>query len=118
MEKKKTWMLACALFLQLLCSVSELDRSQFPSSFLFGTSTSSYQIEGAYLEGNKSLSNWDVFTHIPGHIQDNSDGDIADDHYHLYMVRIFRRLGLSKYHPPQFIQNVCNTNHANYTDLG
>ncbi|URE23357.1 Glycosyl hydrolase family 1 [Musa troglodytarum] len=23
-------------------------------------------IEGAYLEGNKSLSNWDVFTHLPG----------------------------------------------------
>lgn len=25
-----------------------------------------FQIEGAYLEGNKSLSNWDVFTHLPG----------------------------------------------------
>lgn len=24
------------------------------------------KIEGAYLEGNKSLSNWDVFSHIPG----------------------------------------------------
>jgi Glycosyl hydrolase family 1 len=25
-----------------------------------------FQIEGAYLEGNKGLNNWDVFTHIPG----------------------------------------------------
>lgn len=24
------------------------------------------QIEGAYLEDGKSLSNWDVFTHVPG----------------------------------------------------
>ncbi|XP_010920356.2 beta-glucosidase 18 [Elaeis guineensis] len=99
MGKNKTRMLALALFLQLLCSVAGLDRSQFPSSFLFGTSTSSYQIEGAYLEGNKSLSNWDVFTHIPGHIEDSSDGDIADDHYHLYMedIKLMHHLGVNSY---------------------
>ncbi|XP_073111425.1 beta-glucosidase 18-like isoform X5 [Elaeis guineensis] len=107
MEEKKTWMLAFCLFLQLLCSVSGLDRGEFPSSFLFGTSTSSYQIEGAYLEGNKSLSNWDVFTHIPGHIKDDSDGDIADDHYHLYMllqcgfkqedIELMHQLGVNAY---------------------
>lgn len=91
--------LAFALFPQLLCSVAGLDRSQFPSSFLFGTSTSSYQIEGAYLEGNKSLSNWDVFTHTPGHIDDGSTGDIADDHYHLYTKDIERmhNLGVNAY---------------------
>ncbi|XP_038972721.1 beta-glucosidase 18-like [Phoenix dactylifera] len=99
MEKKKSSGLAFALFLQLLCSVAGLDRSQFPSSFLFGTSTSSYQIEGAYLEGNKSLSNWDVFTHVPGHIEDSSDGDIADDHYHLYMedIELMHHLGVNSY---------------------
>ncbi|XP_072958757.1 probable inactive beta-glucosidase 14 isoform X2 [Typha angustifolia] len=58
--------LAIALFLQLLSLVSCLDRSQFPPNFLFGTATSSYQIEGAYSEGNKGSSNWDIFSHIPG----------------------------------------------------
>jgi len=28
-------------------------RGQFPDDFLFGTSTSAYQIEGAYLEDNR-----------------------------------------------------------------
>ncbi|XP_078149490.1 putative inactive beta-glucosidase 14 [Carex rostrata] len=76
-----------------------LHRSQFKSSFLFGTATSSYQIEGAYLEGNKGLSNWDVFTHIQGKIMDGSNGDIADDHYHLYMedIELMVKLGINSY---------------------
>ncbi|KAL5990481.1 hypothetical protein ACLOJK_011383 [Asimina triloba] len=79
-------------FLHLLFQLSacdllgDVDRSQFPKDFLFGTATSSYQIEGAYLEDNKGLNNWDVFTRIPGRIDDGSNGDVADDHYHRYKV--------------------------------
>ncbi|XP_042491344.1 uncharacterized protein LOC122071126 [Macadamia integrifolia] len=73
-------------FLQLISSIiCALDRSQFPPSFLFGAATSSYQIEGAYLVGNKSLNNWDVFTHIPGQIEGEGTGDVTDNHYYLYM---------------------------------
>uniref|UniRef100_A0A0E0DG54 Uncharacterized protein n=1 Tax=Oryza meridionalis TaxID=40149 RepID=A0A0E0DG54_9ORYZ len=43
-------------------------------------------VEGGYLEGNKGLSNWDVFTHKQGTIEDGSNGDTANDHYHRYMV--------------------------------
>ncbi|KAJ3680037.1 hypothetical protein LUZ60_016315 [Juncus effusus] len=92
--------LGFALFLHFLFfNGAALDRSDFPDSFLFGTATSSYQIEGAYLEGNKSLSNWDVFSHVPGHIHDGSNGDIADDHYHRYMddIDLMQSLGVNSY---------------------
>ncbi|KAL5990469.1 hypothetical protein ACLOJK_011371 [Asimina triloba] len=61
---------AFALFflrlLRLSACLDNVHSSHFPKDFLFGTATSSYQIEGAYLEDGKSLSNWDVFTRIPG----------------------------------------------------
>ncbi|KAI5333290.1 hypothetical protein L3X38_023421 [Prunus dulcis] len=55
----------------------EIRRSQFPDGFFFGASTSSYQVEGAYLEDGKSLSNWDVFCHTPGTIESNENGDVC-----------------------------------------
>ncbi|KAJ4968640.1 hypothetical protein NE237_015341 [Protea cynaroides] len=87
-------------FLQLISSIiCVLDRSQFPPSFLFGTATSSYQIEGAYLASNKSLSNWDVFTHLPDKIVDGSNADVTDNHYYLYMedVELMDSLGVNAY---------------------
>ncbi|CAH1423813.1 unnamed protein product [Lactuca virosa] len=59
--------------------------SSFPTNFLFGTASSSYQFEGAYLTHGKGLSNWDTFSHKPGNIADGSNGDIAVDHYHMYL---------------------------------
>uniref|UniRef100_A0A0D9ZN44 Pectinesterase n=1 Tax=Oryza glumipatula TaxID=40148 RepID=A0A0D9ZN44_9ORYZ len=60
-----------------------LRRDDFPPGFLFGAATSAYQIEGAYLDDNKGLNNWDVFTHLQaGRISDGRNGDVADDHYH------------------------------------
>ncbi|KAL5990487.1 hypothetical protein ACLOJK_011389 [Asimina triloba] len=82
------------------CSLgAHVDRSQFPKDFLFGVSTSSYQIEGAYLEDNKGPSNWDVFTRIPGKIVDGSNGDVADDHYHRYKedIELMHDLGVNSY---------------------
>ncbi|TVU15261.1 hypothetical protein EJB05_38771, partial [Eragrostis curvula] len=96
----KAWLvLAAASLLWLLPWAAAVDRSDFPASFLFGTATSSYQIEGAYREDNKSLSNWDVFTHVPGVIKDGSTGDIADDHYHRYEsdVELMHSLGTNAY---------------------
>ncbi|THU74666.1 hypothetical protein C4D60_Mb04t35790 [Musa balbisiana] len=97
MERRKGVQLL--VLFRLLSLAACLDRSHFPPSFLFGTSTSSYQIEGAYLEDNKSLSNWDVLTHIPGLIKDGSNGDVADDHYHRYMedIELMHSLGVNSY---------------------
>ncbi|KAK1684117.1 hypothetical protein QYE76_044965 [Lolium multiflorum] len=81
-------------------SARGLNRGEFPTGFLFGAATSAYQVEGAYLEDGKGLSNWDVFTHThSGDIDDGRNGDVADDHYHRYMedVEIMHNLGVNSY---------------------
>ncbi|KAI4298657.1 hypothetical protein L6164_032190 [Bauhinia variegata] len=73
--------------------------SPFPSNFLFGTASSSYQFEGAYLSDGKGLNNWDVFTHKPGTIIDGSNGDIAVDQYHRYQedIDLMENIGVNSY---------------------
>ncbi|CAK9325175.1 unnamed protein product [Citrullus colocynthis] len=77
----------------------EIKRSDFPEHFLFGTATSSYQIEGAHVEDGKGLSNWDVFSHIPGKIKNNDTGDVADDHYHRFLedIELMHSMGMTAY---------------------
>ena len=67
----------------------------FPQDFLWGTATSSYQIEGAWNDDGKGESIWDRFAHTPGRIQNNDTGDVALDHYHRYKedVQLQRVLG-------------------------
>ncbi|GIS37557.1 MAG: hypothetical protein Ct9H90mP9_5870 [Pseudomonadota bacterium] len=54
----------------------------FPNQFLWGVSTSSYQIEGAIHSGGRGESIWDRFSSLPGRIADGSSGEMACDHYH------------------------------------
>src|SRR5580704_15227920 len=56
----------------------------FPSGFIWGTATSSYQIEGAVSEDGRGRSIWDTFAHTPGKIDDGANADRANDHYHRY----------------------------------
>ena len=69
--------------------------SGFPNGFLWGTATSSYQIEGAVNEDGRGPSIWDRFAHTPGTISDDSNGDTATDHYHLYKedIQLMKALG-------------------------
>jgi beta-glucosidase len=71
----------------------------FPEHFLWGTATSSYQIEGAWSDDGKGESIWDRFAHKPGHIQNNDTGDVALDHYHRYKedVQLQKVLGAKGY---------------------
>ncbi len=56
--------------------------SGFPADFVWGASTSSYQIEGAVAADGRGQSIWDVFSHRPGEIKNGDSGDVACDHYH------------------------------------
>ncbi len=74
-------------------------RSDFPQNFLWGTATAAYQIEGAVKEDGRGPSIWDVFSHTPGKIFQNHNGDVATDHYHRYVedVEIMADIGLNSY---------------------
>ncbi|TWI61532.1 beta-glucosidase [Pseudoduganella lurida] len=78
---------------------SALTRGDFPARFAWGTSTSSYQIEGARRADGRVDSIWDVFTGQPGRIRDGSSGAVACDHYHRWPqdLDIARDLGTNAY---------------------
>lgn len=71
----------------------------FPDGFVWGAATSSYQIEGATLEGGRGQSIWDTFCERPDRIVDGSNGDVACDHYHRVHsdVQLIKNLGLKAY---------------------
>ncbi|MBU2993379.1 GH1 family beta-glucosidase [Octadecabacter sp. 1_MG-2023] len=58
-------------------------RSDFPETFLFGTATSAYQIEG-HSFGGAGQTHWDTFAATPGNVVRAEHGGIACDHYHRY----------------------------------
>jgi beta-glucosidase len=55
---------------------------EFPAGFVWGASTSSYQIEGAVETDGRGKSIWDTFSHSPGRVKGGDTGDVACDHYH------------------------------------
>lgn len=76
-----------------------IDLAAFPDSFRWGTATSAYQIEGAVTEDGRSPSIWDTFSHTPGKIDGDDNGDIACDHYHRWRddLGLLRQLGVDTY---------------------
>ncbi|GAB3614328.1 glycoside hydrolase family 1 protein [Humibacter ginsengisoli] len=72
---------------------------QFPDSFVFGSATASYQVEGAVKDDGRLPSIWDTFSHTPGKVWNGDNGDVADDHYHRLEadLDLMKRLGLHAY---------------------
>ncbi|XP_063701294.1 myrosinase 1-like [Culicoides brevitarsis] len=78
----------------------DLDTFVIPKEFLFGASTSAYQIEGAWNEDGKGVSIWDAALHKnPGVIKDRMNGDVTADSYHHYKddVAALKKLGFNFY---------------------
>jgi beta-glucosidase len=74
-------------------------RVMFPKDFLWGTATSSYQIEGSTNVDGRGASIWDTFAKTPGKIKDGSNGDIACDSYRRWRedIALIKSLGLKSY---------------------
>jgi beta-glucosidase len=87
--------LAKALRLQRACAEELL----FPRDFVWGASTSGYQIEGAVEADGRGKSIWDVFSHTPGRVRGGDTGDIACDHYHQWTedIELLARGGFGAY---------------------
>ena len=71
----------------------------FPKDFLWGAASAAYQVEGAWNEDGKGVSNWDMFVRIPGKTFKGTNGDVAVDHYHRYKedVRLMAEMGMKTY---------------------
>jgi len=76
-----------------------LHRAKLPPGFLWGVSTSSYQIEGAVREDGRGPSIWDTYCRRSGRIANGDTGDVACDHYHRYGedVGLMHQLGVGAY---------------------
>jgi beta-glucosidase len=68
-------------------------------TFLWGTATAAYQIEGAATTDGRSPSIWDTFSADPERISDGATGDVACDHYHRLDedVALMAGLGVTAY---------------------
>jgi beta-glucosidase len=71
----------------------------FPKGFVWGASTSAYQIEGAVREDGRGPSIWDTFAKVPGAVYHGDTADVACDHYHRLDadLDLIAHLGLQAY---------------------
>jgi beta-glucosidase len=69
------------------------------SGFLWGVSTSSFQIEGGAHTDGRADSIWDVYCRQQGRIKNGDTGEVACDHYHRYSedVALMRDIGIGAY---------------------
>lgn len=76
-----------------------MNNKTFPKNFIWGVAASAYQVEGAWNEDGRGVSIWDTFSHTPGKVVNNENGDVAADHYHRWKedVALMSELGVKAY---------------------
>jgi beta-glucosidase len=78
---------------------SETVALSFPTGFVWGAATASYQIEGSTTADGRVDSIWDEFCRRPGAVVNGDSGDPAADHYRRYVedVKLMSSLGVGAY---------------------
>jgi len=78
---------------------SESVALRFPTGFVWGAATASFQIEGSTTVDDRAESIWDVFCRRPGAVFNGDTGDPGADHYRRYVedVELMSSLGLGAY---------------------
>lgn len=71
----------------------------FPKDFVWGTATSSYQIEGGGLDYGRGECIWHRFSHTEGNVHKGHTGDVACDHINRYKddVKLMSDVGVDAY---------------------
>lgn len=79
--------------------VRAIRKDGFPSDFIWGCSTASYQVEGATQADGRGSSIWDSFCRKPGAVYGGMNGDLACDSYHRYRedIELLKGLGVDSY---------------------
>ncbi|MBP2472808.1 beta-glucosidase [Crossiella equi] len=72
---------------------------RFPPGFVWGSATSSFQIEGATTVDGRGPSIWDTFSATPGKVENGDTGEPACEHYTRFPedIKLMKELGLSTY---------------------
>lgn len=71
----------------------------FKKSFLWGSASAAYQIEGAANIDGKGESIWDIYSKTAGNTFKNTTGEVAIDFYHKYKedIALMKEMGLKAY---------------------
>ncbi len=79
--------------------MTDIPRLPLPADFVWGASTSAYQIEGAAAEDGRGPSIWDTHCLRKGGVWTGETGDVACDHYHRWAedVALMRDMGVGAY---------------------
>ncbi|KAB2606617.1 beta-glucosidase 11-like [Pyrus ussuriensis x Pyrus communis] len=87
----------CFLLIKLSLCADKYSRDDFPPGFVFGASSSAYQVEGAADQDGRTPSILDTYAQA-GHF-DGATGDVACDQYHKYKedVQLMVDTGLEAY---------------------
>jgi beta-glucosidase len=85
--------------MSVLPEQSESVALRFPTGFVWGAATASFQVEGATAADGRVESIWDEFCRRPGAVHNGDTGEPAADHYRRYSedVAMMRSLGLGAY---------------------